>query len=114
MAGARFIGAASARIIVLTCLSQMLPAADVKALASLEVDFSEISEVRFSFFPFSLVKVLQGKIICVKWRGKPTFVRHRTSEEIERENAVDLSTLRDPQTGSFFVFVSWFYMSFRR
>ena len=35
------------RIIVLQALSQMLPAADVKALASLEVNFNEIESVRY-------------------------------------------------------------------
>jgi len=83
LAGARFIGAATGRAIVLKCLSQMLPAADVKALASLEVDVSSIVE---------------GKTVCVKWRGKPTFVRHRTDEELEELSTVPLSELRDPQT----------------
>ena len=41
----------------------------------------------------------QGKTVCVKWRGKPTFIRHRTDEEIEREAQVSMSELRDPQTG---------------
>ena len=83
MAGARFMGAASARLVVLKCVSQRLPAADVKALAALEVDLSEIEE---------------GKTVCVKWRGKPTFVKHRTDAEIETESAVNISELRDPQT----------------
>ena len=29
-----------------------------------------------------------------KWRGKPLFIRHRTAQEIETENAVDPATLR--------------------
>ena len=31
-----------------------------------------------------------------KWRGKPLFVRHRTSEEVEDVRSVDVSSLRDP------------------
>ena len=32
-----------------------------------------------------------------KWRGKPLFIRHRTAQEVEIEQAVDPATLRDPQ-----------------
>ena len=32
-----------------------------------------------------------------KWRGKPLFVRHRTQEEIDSVNNVDISSLRDPE-----------------
>ncbi len=38
-----------------------------------------------------------GKNLIVKWRGKPVFIRHRTPDEIEEANAVDIKTLRDPQ-----------------
>uniref|UniRef100_A0A5S6R540 Cytochrome b-c1 complex subunit Rieske, mitochondrial n=1 Tax=Trichuris muris TaxID=70415 RepID=A0A5S6R540_TRIMR len=41
--------------------------------------------------------VPEGKNGTFLWRGKPVFVRHRTSAEIEREANVDLSVLRDPQ-----------------
>ena len=61
----------------------MNPSADVLALASTEVDLSSIEE---------------GMSITVKWRGKPVFIRHRTAEEIEEANTVDLSELRDPGT----------------
>jgi ubiquinol-cytochrome c reductase iron-sulfur subunit len=63
-------------------IDQMNPAADVLALASVEVDLSPI-EV--------------GQAITVKWRGKPVFIRHRTEEEIEAARSVDLSELRDPE-----------------
>jgi ubiquinol-cytochrome c reductase iron-sulfur subunit len=33
----------------------------------------------------------------VKWRGKPVFIRHRTSDEIVRANSTNLDSLRDPQ-----------------
>lgn len=32
-----------------------------------------------------------------KWRGKPLFVRHRTTEEIEEVAGVDVNSLRDPE-----------------
>lgn len=38
-----------------------------------------------------------GKNLIVKWRGKPVFIRHRTPDEIDEANAVDVKTLRDPQ-----------------
>lgn len=64
-------------------LSQLSPTADVLAVANVEVDLSTIPE---------------GTTATIKWRGKPLFVRHRTAEEINVENAVALSDLRDPQT----------------
>lgn len=36
--------------------------------------------------------------VIIKWRGKPVFIRHRTAEEIEEANAVNVQSLRDPQT----------------
>ena len=48
-------------------IDQMNPSADVKALASIEVDLS---------------KVPLGEQIVVKYLGKPLFVRHRTPQEI--------------------------------
>jgi ubiquinol-cytochrome c reductase iron-sulfur subunit len=60
-------------------------AADVLAMASLEVDMSGIAE---------------GDSVTVKWRGKPVFIRHRTDAEIAEANGVDLKELRDPQPDS--------------
>lgn len=60
----------------------MSASADVLALASAEFDVSGIAE---------------GTGITVKWRGKPVFIRHRTADEIEKEAAVELSSLKDPQ-----------------
>jgi len=56
---------------------------DVLALAKIEVNLNDIPA---------------GKNVVLKWRGKPLFIKHRTPEEIERERAVDVSTLRDPQS----------------
>ena len=64
-------------------ISSLNPSADVLALASTEVDISQI-EV--------------GQAITVKWRGKPVFIRHRTPEEIKTAEDADINTLRDPQT----------------
>jgi ubiquinol-cytochrome c reductase iron-sulfur subunit len=66
-------------------ISSLNPSADVLALSSIEVDISQI-EV--------------GQAITVKWRGKPVFIRHRTPEEIQAAEKVDVSTLRDPQPDS--------------
>lgn len=63
----------------------MSASADVLALASAEFDIGGIAE---------------GTTLTVKWRGKPVFIRHRTDDEIAREAAVDIKTLRDPQADS--------------
>lgn len=44
------------------------------------------------------VSIFLGKNVTFKWRGKPLFVKHRTAEDIEREGAVSLAELRDPQS----------------
>jgi len=79
--GARFLGASAARLLAVKALSSMNPAADVLALASLEVDISNLSE---------------GNCMIVKWRGKPVFIRARTAEEIEQAESVPMGELRDP------------------
>ena len=61
--GARFMGASAARLLAVKFLAAMNPAADVLALASLEVDISNLST---------------GNCMIVKWRGKPVFIRART------------------------------------
>lgn len=77
------LGAAyAAKNTVTKFVASMAASADVLALAKIEVNLTEIPE---------------GKNQTFKWRGKPLFVRHRTQEEIQRENSVDLASLRDPQ-----------------
>ncbi len=61
-------------------IDQMNPDASTLALASIEVDVSQLAE---------------GQAITVKWRGKPVFIRHRTAKEIEEAKALDVTTLRD-------------------
>jgi len=75
-------GAYGAKVAVGKTLSMMSASADVLALAKIEVKLSEIPE---------------GKNVVVKWRGKPLFIKHRSAEDIDRENQVDIRSLRDPQ-----------------
>ncbi|XP_045192160.2 cytochrome b-c1 complex subunit Rieske, mitochondrial-like [Mercenaria mercenaria] len=63
-------------------LFSMAATKDVLAMAKVEVKLDDIPE---------------GKNMVFKWRGKPLFVRHRTSEEIDTEKGVNLGELRDPQ-----------------
>ena len=77
-AGAVGVGAA-----VWPLVDQMNPDASVKALASTEVDISGIEP---------------GKSITVLWRGKPVFIKRRTTEEIQEAKAVDINELKHPET----------------
>jgi len=84
--GAAGVGyAAAAKNMVVSVLSTMSPSADVLAVSSVEVDLSRIE---------------QGTSVTVKWRGRPLFIRHRTQEEIDLANSVDIATLPDPQPDS--------------
>jgi ubiquinol-cytochrome c reductase iron-sulfur subunit len=60
----------------------MNPDASVLALSSTEVDLKPIAE---------------GQIVTIKWRGKPVFVFHRTTKDIEAARAVKLAELIEPQ-----------------
>ena len=60
----------------------MNPAADVLAMANIEVDLTSIPE---------------GQNLVVKWRGKPLFVRHRTAREIQEAVNDDNVPLRHAQ-----------------
>jgi len=68
--------------IVVDLLATMTPAADVLAMANIEVDIGGIPV---------------GQAITVKWRGKPVFVRHRTQAEIDSAVADDNEALRDQE-----------------
>ncbi len=76
------VGAACA---ILPFIDSMNPSCDVAALASVEIDISNI-------------KVGEEK--KVMWRGKPVSVRRRSVEEISAAKEVDLAELRDPQEDS--------------
>lgn len=77
------LSAAGAKSTVETFLSSMSASADVLAMAKAEVKLSAIPE---------------GNNVIVKWQGKPVFIRHRTADEIDEANQVNISSLRDPQT----------------
>ena len=77
------VGAVGAASFVWPVINSMNPSKDVLALASIEVDLSQI-EV--------------GSAVKVFWRGKPVFIRHRTAKEIEEAEDVDVATLIDPQS----------------
>ena len=77
------LGAVGVGAAVWPLVDQMNPDASVKALASTEVDVSSV-EV--------------GQSITVLWRGKPVFIRRRTSEEIAKAKDVNLDDLPHPET----------------
>ncbi len=63
-------------------IDSLNPAADVRALASIEVDLSP---------------VVTGQRLTVTWRGKPVFIDHRPEQEIEAARSVALDVLVDPE-----------------
>jgi ubiquinol-cytochrome c reductase iron-sulfur subunit len=69
--------------IVLPLINQMNPSADVLALSTTEVDLSKIEP---------------GQGVVTTFRKQPLFVRNLTPKEIAEADAVDISTLRDPET----------------
>ena len=64
-------------------VNQMNPSADVLALAQIDVDISAIRP---------------GQAIKTIWRKQPIFIRQLTPQEIQAANAVDIGSLRDPQS----------------
>jgi len=82
VAGASAPAIYGAKTVVTQFVSTMSASADVLAVAKIEVKLSDIPE---------------GKNATFKWRNKPLFIRHRTAEEIEREQGVDPASLRDQQ-----------------
>jgi ubiquinol-cytochrome c reductase iron-sulfur subunit len=64
-------------------VNQMNPSADVLALASIEVDVSQIQP---------------GQAIKTIFRKQPLFIRHLTPQEMQAANAVSMGELRDPQS----------------
>ncbi len=64
-------------------IDSLNPAADALALATTEVDVSDLE-------PGGEKKAM--------WRGKPVFIRRRTAAEIEEAKSVALSELPDPQS----------------
>lgn len=77
------LAASAAKSTVTSFLATMSASADVLALAKVEVEMASIPE---------------GKNAIIKWRGKPVFIRHRTPDEIDEANSVDVKSLRDPES----------------
>lgn len=73
-------GTVAAGAAVWPIVNQMNPSADVRALAKVLVDISDLAV---------------GTQLTVKWRGKPVFIRHRTEAETAQARANTLSTLPD-------------------
>ena len=63
-------------------VNQMNPSADVRALAQITVDISDLAP---------------GTQLTVNWRGKPVFIRHRTEAEMAQARAEAVSDLPDSQ-----------------
>ena len=82
IAAVAWVGVGGATVL-LPLINQMNPSADVLAQSTTEVDLSAIQP---------------GQAIKTIWRKQPLFVRNLTPKEISEANAVDASSLRDPQT----------------
>jgi len=73
------LAAAGGAITVFSLVDTMNPAKDVLALSTTEVDLSQLEE---------------GQSLTVMWRGKPIFIRYRTSDEINEANGVNVDDLK--------------------
>ncbi|MDZ7587928.1 MAG: ubiquinol-cytochrome c reductase iron-sulfur subunit [Parasphingorhabdus sp.] len=82
IAAVSFAGAGAVATVI-PLVNQMNPSADVLALASIEVDLSAVQP---------------GQTIKTLWRKQPVFLRNLQPAEIAAAKAVDVSSLRDPQT----------------
>lgn len=69
--------------VVIPLVSQMAPDADVRALASIEVDVSALEP---------------GQGIIASWRKQPVFIRRLTEAEMAEADSVPVTSLRDPAT----------------
>tara|TARA_Y100001935_G_C17193990_1_gene451549 strand:- start:54 stop:569 length:516 start_codon:yes stop_codon:yes gene_type:complete len=76
------VGAVGLGATIWPFIDQMNPDSSVKALATTEVDISQIEP---------------GKSITVLWRGKPVFIKRRTDSEISEAKAVNLDDLKHPE-----------------
>ena len=74
-------GVVGAALVAWPIIDQMDPDAAALALATVEVDISQIAV---------------GQSIIVKWRGKPVVIRQRTAQEIDGVKAVPVDQLIDP------------------
>ncbi len=78
------VGAIGAAAFLVPLIGQMNPdASTIAAGVPVQVDLAPIAE---------------GQVIKVFWRGNPIYISHRTKKEIDEVRAVDVNSLRDPQT----------------
>ena len=73
------LAVAGGAVTAFSLIDTMNPAKDVLALSTTEVDLAPIEE---------------GQSLTVMWRGKPIFIRHRTSEEIRTASNISVSDLK--------------------
>jgi ubiquinol-cytochrome c reductase iron-sulfur subunit len=66
-------------------IDSMNPSAEVRALATLEIDLAPIQ---------------LGQRVTVIWRSQPVFIDRRTPERIAQAKADDTAELRDPEPDS--------------
>jgi len=76
------VGAVGIGATIWPFIDQMNPDSSVKALATTEVDISQVEP---------------GKSITVLWRGKPVFIKRRTKSEISEAQSVSLKELPHPE-----------------
>ena len=76
-------GGVGAAAVLYPLVTQMAPSADVLAASSTEIDVSAIEP---------------GQAIKAEFRKQPLFVRRLTPAEVQAANAVDVGSLRDPQS----------------
>ena len=84
------VGAVGLGAAIWPFIDQMNPDRSVKALATTEVDISQVEP---------------GKSITVLWRGKPVFIRRRTEDEIAKAKDVKLEYLPHPETFHVHIFL---------
>ncbi|MDQ3246483.1 MAG: ubiquinol-cytochrome c reductase iron-sulfur subunit [Pseudomonadota bacterium] len=82
VAAVSFVGVGAVAAVA-PLLTQFAPPANVRAMASAEVDIS---------------KVQVGQAIKTVWRKQPVFIRNLTPQEIQAAKATPLGELRDPET----------------
>ena len=76
-------GAVGAACVATPLVNSLNPAKDTLALATIEVDVSDLSP---------------GQSKTEMWQGKPVFIRRRTAEEIEEARSVDMGALIDKES----------------
>ncbi|WP_260484344.1 ubiquinol-cytochrome c reductase iron-sulfur subunit [Sphingomicrobium flavum] len=82
IAAVSFAGVGAAAVVG-PLLYQMAPDADVRALASIEVD---------------VTRVEPGQAIKTMWRKQPVFIRNLTEAEMAEADSVPMGDLREPQS----------------